>query len=76
MALTTRHRWCIDKVAYCFQDEMKDDAKVQGFIRRPDILAQFNSLFSGECRRSLFVHYQTATEHDQFNVSFLPWTTI
>ena len=69
MALTTRNRWCIDKVAHFFQDEIKDDAKLQGFIRRPDVLSQFNSLFSGDCVTSLFVHYQTVAEHDLINVS-------
>ena len=61
MALTPRHRWCIDKIVQCFSHcEGFDDPKVQGFIRRPDVFLQFKVLFSGgeRSRDVIFVHYQ------------------
>ena len=48
----------VDKITLCFEDKMDvTDTKVQGFIRKPHVLAKFNNLFSGEGRSSLFVHY-------------------
>lgn len=67
MSLSTRHRWCIERISQCFQNENVDEEKVQGFIRRPDILNMFNALFSGDGGSSVFVHYQNKS--DQLNVS-------
>lgn len=70
MALTPRHRWCIDKIVQCFaHHEVVDDPKVQGFIRKPEVLARFNSLFSGvaETRNVVFVHYQVKEEENDEN---------
>jgi hypothetical protein len=58
MALTTRHRWCIERIKHCFQDQDVDDASIQGFIRKSQVLNKFNALFAGEGKNVLFVHYQ------------------
>eukprot|EP00814_Leptocylindrus_danicus_P009510 CAMPEP_0116004988 /NCGR_PEP_ID=MMETSP0321-20121206/911_1 /TAXON_ID=163516 /ORGANISM="Leptocylindrus danicus var. danicus, Strain B650" /LENGTH=4605 /DNA_ID=CAMNT_0003473357 /DNA_START=128 /DNA_END=13942 /DNA_ORIENTATION=- len=70
MALAPRHRWCIEKIVQCFAHHKEvDDPKVQGFIRKPEVLAQFNSLFSGveESRNVVFVHYQVKEEENDEN---------
>jgi len=74
MALTLRHRWCLEKIAQCFEDEGLDDILVQGFIRKPDVMMKLNTLFSGNGPSSLFVHYQNqSTCHtadiDQLDIS-------
>jgi len=58
MALTTRHRWCIERIKHCFQDQDVEDASIQGFIRKSHTLSKFNALFAGEGNNVLFVHYQ------------------
>lgn len=65
MSLTVRHRWCAERISFCFtNNEVKentdkfDDSKVQAFIRKPKVLAKFNELFSGDGPAALFVHYQ------------------
>lgn len=65
MSLTARHRWCAERILFCFtnnedkeNNEKFDDSKVQAFIRKPKVLAKFNDLFAGEGPAALFVHYQ------------------
>jgi len=58
MALTSRHRWCIERIKSSFKEEGVDESIVQGFIRQPKVMARFNSLFSGNGKNSIFVHYQ------------------
>jgi hypothetical protein len=65
MALTARHRWCAERILFCFANhedkensEQLDDSKIQAFIRKPKVLAKFNDLFSGSGPGALFVHYQ------------------
>ena len=62
MALSNRHRWCIDKIAAAFATQIDDEAmkvKVQGFIRAPANLEKFNQFFKGDGPQKLFVFYQT-----------------
>jgi hypothetical protein len=62
MALSARHKWCIDKVTQCFEGIVDDAAKViQIFAQRPDVILQFNNFFSGEGPDAIFVHYQPNT---------------
>ena len=58
MALTTRHRWCIERIKHCFQDHDVDDSSIHGFIRKAQVLNKFNALFAGEGKNVLFVHHQ------------------
>jgi hypothetical protein len=65
MSLTARHRWCAERVLFCFSNNQEkenndrfDDAKVQAFIRKPKVLSKFNDLFAGNGPAALFVHYQ------------------
>jgi dynein heavy chain len=58
MALTPRHRWCIERIKHCFHEQEVDDAKVQGFIRKPQVISKFNSLFAGDGKSAIFVHFQ------------------
>jgi len=58
MALTTRHRWCIERIKHCFQDQGVDDSSIHGFIRKSQVLNKFNALFAGEGKNVIFVHYQ------------------
>ena len=59
MALSARHRWCINKINKCFEDQGVDDVTVKAFIRKPKNLGYFNALFSGNGQSALFVHYQS-----------------
>lgn len=68
MSLTVRHRWCVEKITQCFKGDGVDEAKVQGFIRRPDVLDRFNELFAGDSNiNSTFVHYQALAKEDSPN---------
>ena len=58
MALSIRHRWCIERIKHCFQERDVDDASIHGFIRKSQVLSKFNALFSGEGKNVIFVHYQ------------------
>ena len=65
MSLTARHRWCAERVLFCFSNNQEkenndrfDDDKVQDFIRKPKVLSKFNDLFAGNGPAALFVHYQ------------------
>ena len=58
MSLTVRHRWCVEKILHCFGDSKENDSKLQVFMRRTDVIAKFNNLFSGEGENVIFVHYQ------------------
>jgi len=58
MALTTRHRWCIERIKHCFQDQGVDDSSIHGFIRKSQVLNKFNALFAGDGKNVIFVHYQ------------------
>jgi hypothetical protein len=69
MALSSRHRWCLEKIVQCFEDEGLDDVLVQGFIRKPDVMLKFNALFSGNGPASLFVHYQNKSTCHTADVS-------
>ena len=76
MSLTKRHRWCIERIINCFADKGVDDAKVHGFIRKSEVLAAFNDLFSGAGKRVIFVHFQEKNVHEvrlqlHFRVLFL-----
>ena len=61
MALSARHRWCINKINKCFEDQGVDDVTVKAFIRKPKNLGYFNALFSGGGQSALFVHYQSSS---------------
>lgn len=58
MALTPRHRWCIERIKLCFHHEDVNDAEIQGFIRKQQVFSNFNSLFTGDGKDTLFVHFQ------------------
>jgi len=58
MTLTVRHRWCMEKIVLCFEDQDVTDANAQVFMRKSQVLANFNSLFSGEGKGVIFVHCQ------------------
>lgn len=58
MALTSRHRWCIERIKNTFKEENVDESIVQDFIRQPKVLTEFNTLFSGKGKNAIFVHYQ------------------
>lgn len=42
----------------CFEDQDVTDANAQVFMRKSQVLANFNSLFSGEGKGVIFVHCQ------------------
>lgn len=65
MALTTRHRWCIEQIKQCFHNEGVDDSAIHGFIRKPNVLNKFNALFSGEGKNVVFIHYQKPTTNGE-----------
>ena len=65
MALTTRHRWCIEQIKQCFHNEDVDDSAIHGFIRKPDVLNKFNALFSGEGKNVVFIHYQKSATNGE-----------
>ena len=70
MALTPRHRWCVDKIVQCFAHcDGIDDPKVQGFIRRPDVFLKFKVLFDGGegNRNVIFIHYQVREDVNDEN---------
>ena len=81
MSLTARHRWCAERILFCFtnnddkeNNDKFDDSKVQAFIRKPKVLAKFNDLFSGTGSATLFVHYQPRHANETevvFQSSFL-----
>ena len=63
-SLTARHRWCAERILFCFvhndkeNNERFDESKVQSFLRKPKIQEKFDDLFAGEGPAALFVHYQ------------------
>lgn len=66
-ALTARHRWCAERILFCFSNndadkeniETKfDESKALSFVRKPKVLAKFNDFFSGNGPGAIFVHYQ------------------
>jgi hypothetical protein len=57
MALTSRHRWCIERIKNSFKEEGVDESIVQDFIRQPKVMMHFNSLFSGQGNNVIFIHY-------------------
>lgn len=70
MALTPRHRWCIERIKSCFQEETDvDDEKVQGFIRKSQVISKFNSLFAGDGRNAVFVHFQGTTSSSNGSIN-------
>lgn len=71
MALTARHRWCIERIKDCFHEEGVEDSVVQGFVHKSQVIKKFNSLFSGEGRNVLFVHYQQPKQ-DSFDQNTNP----
>ncbi len=74
MALTPRHRWCIERIKSCFQEEDVDDAKVQGFIRKSQVFSKFNALFAGDGKSAIFIHFQGNANEP--NVSTFSYLTI
>lgn len=76
MSLTARHRWCAERISFCFTNnedkenttDKFDDSKVQAFIRKPKVLAKFNELFSGDGPAALFVHYQHRQHANELEV--------
>lgn len=84
MSLTARHRWCAERILFCFtnsegkeNNDKFDDSKVQAFIRKPKVLAKFNELFAGTGPAALFVHYQSrhASELEVIYVLYLCYQT-
>lgn len=57
MALTSRHRWCIERIKNSFKEEGVDESIVQDFIRQQKVMMHFNSLFSGQGNNVIFIHY-------------------
>ena len=63
MALSERHRWCIDKIREAFGDELNSEA-VNTFMRQEAVLTKFTQFFAGESSGRLFVFYQPEVIED------------
>lgn len=63
MALTERHRWCIEKIREAFGDELNSEA-VNTFMRQEAVTTKFAQFFAGESSGRLFVFYQPEALED------------
>lgn len=64
MALSERHRWCMNKILEAFAPELKQET-VQSFMRNDQNIQKFNAFFKGESTGRLFIFYQPETKEGE-----------
>lgn len=64
MALSERHRWCMNKMLEAFSPELTTEA-AQAFIRNEANLQKFNTFFKGDSSGRLFVFFQPEAQEGE-----------
>lgn len=69
MALTERHRWCMQKMLETFSPELTSEV-VQSFVRQDANLQKMTAFFKGDGCGRLFVFYQPDLSEGEVSIIF------